>query len=126
MMGDGVVIILSEGKLYFFVDGEIVNVFDIKYVIMIKSNDNINILIYVGLEIMLLEGKLFDVKVKVGDKVKVKDLIMEVDLDFIMLNDLNIIIFVVIMDDVDFVKRIVKDRIEFGNVDINSIIMEVE
>ncbi|HBH0021392.1 TPA: PTS glucose transporter subunit IIA [Clostridioides difficile] len=126
MMGDGVAIIPSEGKLYSPVDGEIVNVFDTKHAIMIKSNDNTNILIHVGLETMSLEGKLFDVKVKAGDKVKAKDLIMEVDLDFITSNDLNIITPVVIMDDADSVKRTVKDRIEPGNVDINSIIMEVE
>ncbi len=126
MMGDGVAIIPSEGKLYSPVDGEIVNVFDTKHAIMIKSNDNTNILIHVGLETMSLEGKPFDVKVKAGDKVKAKDLIMEVDLDFIMSNDLNIITPVVIMDDADSVKRTVKDRIEPGNVDINSIIMEVE
>ncbi|EQK68142.1 PTS system, glucose subfamily, IIA component domain protein [Clostridioides difficile CD90] len=68
MMGDGVAIIPSEGKLYSPVDGEIVNVFDTKHAIMIKSNDNTNILIHVGLETMSLEGKPFDVKVKAGDR----------------------------------------------------------
>lgn len=126
MMGDGVAIIPSEGKLYSPVDGEIVSIFDAKHALMINSNDGTNILIHIGLETMSLEGKPFDVKVKVGDKVKAKDLVMEIDLDLITSSDLNIITPVVIIDDVDAVKKIVKDRIKPGNVDTNSVIMEVE
>ena len=93
---------------------------------MIKSADGTNMLIHVGLETVSLEGKPFDVKVKAGDKVKAKDLIMEVDLDIIKSNDLHVITPVVIMDDVDAVKRIIKYRLEPRNVDINSVIMEIE
>lgn len=126
MMGDGVAIIPSEGKLYSPVDGEIVSIFDSKHAVMIKSADGTNMLIHVGLETVSLEGKPFDVKVKAGDKVKAKDLIMEVDLDIIKSNDLHVITPVVIMDDVDAVKRIIKYRLEPRNVDINSVIMEIE
>lgn len=126
MMGDGVAIIPSEGKLYSPVDGEIVSIFDSKHAVMIKSADGTNMLIHVGLETVSLEGKPFDVKVKAGDKVKAKDLIMEVDLDIITSNDLHVITPVVIMDDVDAVKRIIKYRLEPRNVDINSVIMEIE
>ncbi|MBY2477257.1 PTS glucose transporter subunit IIA [Clostridioides difficile] len=126
MMGDGVAIIPSEGKLYSPVDGEIVSIFDSKHAVMIKSVDGTNMLIHVGLETVSLEGKPFDVKVKAGDKVKAKDLIMEVDLDIITSNDLHVITPVVIMDDVDAVKRTIKYRLEPRNVDINSVIMEIE
>lgn len=126
MMGDGVAIIPSEGKLYSPVDGEIVSIFDAKHALMINSIDGTNILIHIGLETMSLEGKPFDVKVKAGDKVKAKDLIMEVDLDFIISNDLNLITPVVIINDADAAKRTVKERLEPLEVDTNSIIMEVE
>ncbi|MGO1041982.1 PTS sugar transporter subunit IIA [Clostridioides difficile] len=126
MMGDGVAIIPSEGKLYSPIDGEIVSIFDAKHALMINSNDGTNILIHIGLETMSLEGKPFDVKIKVGDKVKAKDLIMEIDLELITSSDLHIITPVVIIDDADAVKRTVKDRLKPGNVDTNSVIMEVE
>ncbi|MCC0634839.1 PTS glucose transporter subunit IIA [Clostridioides sp. ES-S-0001-02] len=126
MMGDGVAIIPSEGKLYSPVEGEIVSIFDAKHALMINSIDGTNILIHIGLETMSLEGKPFDVKVKAGDKVKAKDLIMEVDLDLIISNDLNVITPVVIINDADAVKRTVKERLEPIEVDTNSIIMEVE
>lgn len=126
MMGDGIAIIPSEGKLYSPVDGEIVSVFDAKHAVMFRSNEGTNILIHVGLETVALEGEPFDVKVKSGDKVKANDLIMDIDLDFIISNDLPIITPVVIMEDSESAKRTIKEKVSPMEVDTNSVVMEIE
>lgn len=56
-------------------------VFLIKYVISIKSDVDIEYLIYIGIDIVELEGKFFLIFVNVGEKVIIEILLVEVDFD---------------------------------------------
>ena len=81
MMGDGIAVIPSEGKLYSPIDGEIVMIHDSLHAYGIQSPDGIELLIHCGLETVHLKGSVFTPKVRVGDQVKAGDLLSEIDLD---------------------------------------------
>ena len=83
MLGKGFAVEPSEGKTYAPISGKVSAVFDTKHAIGIAGDDGIEILVHMGLDTVKLEGKGFDVKVKVGDTVKAGDLIATFDIDFI-------------------------------------------
>lgn len=81
MIGDGAAVIPEEGKLYSPADGEIKVVFPTKHVIGVETEDHIGIIMHVGIDTVELNGEGFHPAVKVGDKVKTGDLLMEFDLE---------------------------------------------
>ena len=83
VLGQGVAILPSEGKLYSPVNGTVASVFDTKHAIALVTDSGAEMLIHVGLETVSLNGKYFTPKVKDGDKVKAGDLLMEFDLESI-------------------------------------------
>lgn len=66
MMGEGYFVELENGYIYFLVIGVISFVFLIKYVIGIMILNGLEILFYMGINIVDLGGMLFDVKVIEG------------------------------------------------------------
>ena len=80
IVGDGMAVIPSEGKLLSPVDGEIISVADTKHAYGLRTAEGLELLIHVGLETVHLNGECFQVFVKPGDKVKAGDLLAEVDL----------------------------------------------
>ena len=83
MLGKGFAVEPSVGETYAPIAGTISAVFDTKHAIGITGDKGIELLIHMGLDTVKLAGKGFDVKVKVGDKVNVGDLLATFDIDFI-------------------------------------------
>lgn len=83
MMGDGIAIKPSNGKVVSPVDGDIVQAFPTKHAVGIKADNGAEILIHIGLETVSLDGEGFTIHVKVGDKVKKGDALVDVDLDVV-------------------------------------------
>jgi PTS system beta-glucosides-specific IIC component len=83
LLGKGVAIVPNDGKLISPVDGTVTALFPTKHAIGITSDNGAEILIHVGLNTVELKGEGFDVKVEQGDKVKAKDLLMEIDFNLI-------------------------------------------
>ena len=81
VLGQGVAILPSEGKLYSPVDATVASVFDTKHAIALVTDSGAEMLMHVGLETVTLNGKYFTPKVKDGDKVKAGDLLLEFDLE---------------------------------------------
>ena len=81
VLGQGLAIVPTEGKLYSPVDGQIDAVFDSKHAISIFTNTGAEMLIHVGLETVELKGQYFHPVVKDGNRVKKGDLLMNFDLD---------------------------------------------
>lgn len=69
MMGDGIAIIPSEGKIYSPVDGEITMIAATKHAYGIKADNGLELLIHFGLETVALNGEGFTVHVQAGDKI---------------------------------------------------------
>lgn len=77
MLGKGIAIKPAEGKVVSPVNGEVAVLFETKHAISIKSDDGVEILIHIGLDTVNLKGEHFKSCVKVGDKVKTGDLLIE-------------------------------------------------
>lgn len=80
MLGKGVAIEPSEGKLFSPCAGVVEHVFDTQHAINIVSDFGCEILLHIGLDTVTLKGKGFDVKVKEGDRVNKGELLCEFDI----------------------------------------------
>ena len=101
ILGDGVAIIPEDGKIYAPVNGEVASVAETLHAYGFTSDDDLEILIHVGLDSVSLKGEGFTSHVQVGDMVKAGDLIAEVDLEFLKSRNVPTITPVLICDDAD-------------------------
>lgn len=83
MMGDGIAVIPKDGKVVSPVKGQIIQVFPTKHAIGIRTKHGLEVLIHVGLDTVELNGEGYEVTVSEGQKVKIGDPIMNVDIEFI-------------------------------------------
>jgi len=83
MMGDGLAIEPSEGKVVSPVEAEIVQLFPTKHAVGLKTDSGLEVLIHIGLETVSMEGEGFEGHVEVGDKVKPGDELITFDMDLV-------------------------------------------
>lgn len=83
VVGDGIAIKPDSGKVVAPVAGMVSLIGEQKHTYGITTFDGIEILIHLGINTVKLEGKCFEPKVKVGDKVNVGDELCVMDLDTI-------------------------------------------
>lgn len=81
ILGEGVAIEPTEGKLYAPCDGKIESVFDTKHAVNIVSNDGVEILLHVGIDTVKLGGKFYETHVSDGQEIKKGDLLITFDID---------------------------------------------
>ncbi len=79
ILGDGIAVIPSSGKVYAPADGRIISIFDTKHAICFASNYGTEILIHIGVDTVNLQGKYFTPHVNTGDVVKKGQLLIEFD-----------------------------------------------
>ena len=84
ILGDGIAIIPTDGKIYAPIDGEISTVAETLHAYGFTSEDGLEILVHVGLDSVKLKGEGFTSHVQPGDKVKAGQLVAEVDLKFLI------------------------------------------
>ena len=83
MMGNGIAIQPTSGKVCSPVNGTVDMMFDTGHAVSLVSDTGAEILIHVGLETVALKGAPFKIHVKNGEKVKKGQLLMEADLEAI-------------------------------------------
>ena len=83
VLGNGLAVEPSEGKVYAPFDGECENLADTLHAVGLMSDTGISLLIHVGLETVGLGGKPFKAHVKTGDRVQKGQLLLEFDMDAI-------------------------------------------
>ena len=80
VLGDGIAIEPTEGKLYAPCDGKVDMVFESKHAINLVSAAGCEILLHVGIDTVRLGGKFFTAHVADGDTVKKGDLLISFDM----------------------------------------------
>ena len=83
VMGQGVLIQPSEGKLLAPVDGTVSVLFPTKHAVGLSSTDGVELLMHIGMDTVNLEGKGFTAHVAQGDSVKAGDLLITFDMEAI-------------------------------------------
>lgn len=81
VLGQGALIIPSEGKVYAPFDGTMIMCFDTLHAIGLRSHYGTEVLIHVGINTVELNGEPFKLKVEQGAKFKKGDLLLEFDID---------------------------------------------
>lgn len=102
VMGEGVAIRPTNGKVYAPFDGVADMVADTGHALMLVSDYGTELLIHVGLETVALEGKPFKSHIKSGESIKRGQLLLEADLQAILDAGLNPITPVVICSGDDY------------------------
>lgn len=83
ILGKGIAIIPTDGKVIAPIDGTITSLFPTLHAIGITSDEGIEILIHIGLNTVQLEGNGFKAFIKQGDIIKKGQLLVEFDIDYI-------------------------------------------
>ena len=117
MLGEGAAIEPSEGRAVAPITGTVEAIFDTKHAIGLKAEDGTEVLIHIGLDTVKLNGKYYDVKVKVGDKVTVGDLLVTFDILAIQKEGYPVVTPVIISNTTDYaqVKKAASDTVEEGD-----------
>lgn len=83
MLGDGAAVVPDSGVIFSPVAGVIADITDTKHAFCITTDDNVDILLHVGVNTVNLKGEGFQVMVKAGDTVAAGDKLAEVDLSLL-------------------------------------------
>ena len=83
ILGEGIAVEPSEGKLYAPCDGKVDSVFDTKHAVNILSSDGAEVLLHIGIDTVKLGGKHFESHVSDGQEIKKGDLLITFDIEAI-------------------------------------------
>ncbi|MGN0596163.1 MAG: glucose PTS transporter subunit IIA [Ruminiclostridium sp.] len=81
ILGEGIAVEPSEGKLYSPCNGTVDGVFDTKHAVNLVSEEGAEILLHIGIDTVKLDGKYFESHVEDGQKIKKGDLLITFDMD---------------------------------------------
>ncbi len=80
VLGEGVAVEPTEGKLYAPCDGKVDMVFETKHAINLVSEDGCEILLHIGIDTVKLGGKFFETHVSDGQEIHKGDLLISFDM----------------------------------------------
>ncbi|MGP4059279.1 PTS sugar transporter subunit IIA [Halobacillus sp. H74] len=83
MMGDGVAVEPTDGKVVAPVSGEIVQLFPTNHAVGVKTKSGVEVLVHIGLETVSMEGEGFEGHVKTGDHVNAGDQLVTFDMNLV-------------------------------------------
>lgn len=123
MLGKGIAIKPTEGILYAPCDGVITMVYDTKHAIGMTTQNDIEILLHVGVDTVELKGEFFEVLVENGDEVGKGKPLLKFDIDGIIEKGYPTITPMIITntDDYDMI-TVIKQ----GNVDVDTEVLMIK
>lgn len=83
VLGKGTAVLPEEGKVFAPADGEVTALFPTLHAIGMKTEEDVEILIHIGLDTVQLNGEGFEAMVQCGDKVKKGQLLITFDKELI-------------------------------------------
>lgn len=105
-LGNGFAVLPKENKICAPCDGEIISLYPTKHAIGLKTVDNSEILIHIGIDTIELDGKGFTLHVEEGDKVKAGDLLLDFDINYLSDSNLDMTVPVIFTGDKAEIKGI--------------------
>ena len=116
ILGEGVAVIPSEGKVYSPCDGYAEKVFDTGHAVNLVSDSGCEILIHIGIDTVKLAGKYFEVYIKDGQKIRKGDLLISFDIAAIKKEGYDVTTPVVICnsDDYERIEPVAGENISAG------------
>jgi phosphocarrier protein FPr/phosphocarrier protein len=102
MMGDGLAIDPTSGRLIAPCDGRVLSVHRARHAMTLLAANGAEILIHIGLETVALEGEGFQVWVKAGQEVRCGDRLIDFDLEAISSRARSVITPIIITNSSDF------------------------
>ena len=117
VLGQGVAIEPTRGRVVAPFDGTVTMLADTLHAIGLQSENNIEILIHVGMDTVALSGEGYQAKVKMGQKVKKGQLLLTFDMDAIKAAGYQLTTPMVVTntDDYQAVKQIATGRVKPGD-----------
>lgn len=116
-LGHGAAIMPNDGKVFAPFDGKVSAQFPTNHAIGLTSNEGVEVLIHCGLETVSLDGEGFTTHVEQDEHVKVGDLLLTMDIEFVEANDLNPITPIVVTNTDEFkqIDLVAEGSIEHGH-----------
>ncbi|MEB3365628.1 PTS glucose transporter subunit IIA [Lactobacillus sp. R2/2] len=105
MLGDGYAIKPTDGKIYSPVAGTVTTVFPTKHAIGITTDNNLEILVHLGIDTVELKGEPFEVAVKQGDTVKQDDYLASMNTELITAENYDDMV-IVVYTNMDVIKSV--------------------
>lgn len=102
VLGEGVVIEPTQGKVVAPFNGQVVSLFPTKHAIGLISDTGVEVLIHVGIDTVQLEGKYFEALVQEGDKVRVGQELINFDMAGIETAGFSTQVMVIITNSSDY------------------------
>ncbi len=102
LLGKGVAIRPSSGRVASPVNGVVSQMFDTGHAVSLTSEDGVEVLIHVGLDTVKLKGKHYTIHANNGDSVKIGDLLMEFDREGIAADGYDTVTPVVVCNSDEF------------------------
>ena len=122
ILGDGIAIIPSDGKIYAPLDCTIASVTDSLHAYGLEAEDDVEMIIHFGLETVALGGEGFTSHVKVGDQLKAGDLIAEADMDFLKSKNINMITPVILCSGIEMEDM----EVASGSIKAKEVLMKAK
>lgn len=123
LLGKGIAINPSEGKVISPVNGKVSVVCETKHAIGLVSEGGAEVFIHIGMDTVNLGGRYFKPYVKQDDEVKVGDLLIEFDIEGIKAEGYHLITPIVIANTTDYTSV---DAVASGIIKAKENLLEVK
>jgi phosphocarrier protein FPr len=122
MVGDGIAIDPTNQSLIAPCDGEVVQLHPSNHAVTVRTAAGLEILMHIGLDTVTLRGEGFTPKVKVGDRVKAGDLLIDFDADYVATHARSLLTQIVVTNS----DRVANFAPKSGNVTVGrDVVLEL-
>ncbi len=122
VLGNGIAVEPSDGRLFAPADGVISNIFETKHAVGITCDNGAELLLHIGIDTVKLNGKYYTSHVTNGQKIKEGDLLISFDIDSIKKEGYKLTTPIVICNTVDYTDI---TAIASGKVGVGTAILKL-
>lgn len=122
VLGQGVAIIPSDGKVVAPVDGVVTTLFPSLHAIGILSDEGVEVLIHIGLNTVQLEGRGFEACIKQGERITKGQTILKFDIDVIKEAGYSVVTPIVVTNSSQFLDVV---QTESKNIELEDNLITV-